>query len=249
MNNTVIGWGNDKQEYADFCLAAAKDENIFINFKRDERYRKILEHVSDELGQKYYELLTEEYKALIPQAFRVNDNLGNPYLMSVPEGNVSPSTLRYLKVLQDLDKSEISGNVVEIGAGYAGMGRLILFLAKNKRKIKSYTAIDLLGPSALQNTYNHDLVKFKSIDFRQMEQMKSDFVISNYAFSELSKEIQKDYLDKVIANAKHGYITYNPGAGWEMSYDELQERLSNTVFNLDFPMVNIGYPENRIITW
>jgi hypothetical protein len=36
-----------------------------------------------------------------------------------------------------------------------------------------------------------------------------DLVISNYAFSELSRDLQKAYLDKVILRAKRGYMLCN----------------------------------------
>lgn len=37
----------------------------------------------------------------------------------------------------------------------------------------------------------------------------SDLLISNYAFSELQREVQDMYLEKVILNSKRGFIIWN----------------------------------------
>lgn len=255
--NQAVGWGDDKQEYADFCLAAANDENLFKNFKQNHIYRRILEHVTPALGWQYYNLLTDETKALIPEAHKIND-ICNPDLMEVPEGPVSPTTLRYLKVVQDLKELNFElESIVEIGGGYGGQACLInafLPCVGDTHRAEGYTVYDLAGPASLQNRYNLFKFDFCAFGFETLEIMKPqkyDLVISNYAFSELNREIQDIYLEKVILPAKHGYLTYNPGQGFEYSLSEIYEILKDKdiKIHLDHPMVESGYPENRIITW
>lgn len=252
-NNRTKGWdGEEKIKYLDFCEKAVTDENLFNTFKQNPNYTSILEHVHSTLAYAYYALLEEEYKNLIPLAAKLNDVTGTPSLISTPQGSISGTTLRYLKVLQDLDKLDsLNGAVVEIGAGYGGQARIILGLSKNKKKITNYITVDLLGPSLLQAKYNSDIKKFKSVDFDVLTTLNPDFVISNYAFSELPKVTQQVYLEKIILNATNGYITYNPGAGWELSYKELFSKLTSKNFQIqtDSPMNEFGYPDNKIITW
>lgn len=251
--NKAVGWGEDKQEYADFCLAAANDENLFKNFKQNPKYTKILEHVSPALGQQYYDLLTDRIKELIPTAHRVND-ICNPILMETPEGLVSPTTLRYLKVIQDLYQTDWKvSTIVEIGGGYGGLAKIMQeFHPFNySEEEDNYVIYDLAGPAALQNKYVYDGRSFEARNFQDIKDEKFDLVISNYAFSELDREIQDIYLEKVILPAKHGYLTYNPGALWEYTYTELFEILKDKNFKIraDHPMVENGYPQNKIITW
>ena len=53
----------------------------------------------------------------------------------------------------------------------------------------------------------------------QLEDRKYDLAISNYALTECKKDIQTEYLNKVVLNSKKGYITAN---------------FVNDCFNLDF---------------
>lgn len=248
----LFGWeGAEKIKYLEACDKILNDENYFKNFKRDSEYTTILEHVSPELGYMYLSLLSDDSKKLISQCSQINDTIGNPILIPTEFGMVSPTTIRYLKVIQDLktifDMSKIK-TIIEIGAGYGGQSRLLLNLFKN---IESYTCIDLKEASNLQNKYNKDLSNFRSLSYsNELSSQKADLVISNYAFSELNKETQKTYIDFIINNCNCGYITYNPGAGWELSIPEVISLLNTKKIQLmqDLPM-NYFYSENKIIYW
>lgn len=247
----LFGWaGGEKLNYLSACELIATDDTAFSNFKKNPAYTPILEHVSVELGYMYLALLNDETKKLIPEAHSINDTKGNPLVMSTPFGVVSPTTVRYLKVLQDLNSifklTEIS-SVVEIGAGYGGQARLLMSFFNN---IKSYTCFDLKEPAQLQNRYNEDLEGFKSFPFSEdLGSIQADLVISNYAFSELTKKVQDTYIEYVLNNCPRGYIMYNPGASWEYPISEVVVRLTKSVdLMLDHPMNNF-YPDNRIIYW
>jgi hypothetical protein len=43
----------------------------------------------------------------------------------------------------------------------------------------------------------------------ELQRNSYDLVISNYALTEIRKEIQEVYLEKVVLPAQRGYITYN----------------------------------------
>ena len=77
----------------------------FLNFKRNEDYRFVLEHVSYEQGREYLEILRSEAPDFVEgvNRFLVNDIVGNPIRFFYEgAGLVSPTTLRYLKVASDL---------------------------------------------------------------------------------------------------------------------------------------------------
>jgi hypothetical protein len=79
--------------------------------------------------------------------------------------------------------------------------------------------------------------------------MKPDLVISNYAFSELSRELQKQYLENVILPSKRGYITWNSSSvGHEKCYsiDELVRAIPNSRIKAEVPNTGVG---NVIIFW
>ena len=42
---------SDNEVYPDFCLKASNDLLLFSNFRRNEVYQQILEHLSKELGE------------------------------------------------------------------------------------------------------------------------------------------------------------------------------------------------------
>lgn len=74
-------------------------------------------------------------------------------------------------------------------------------------------------------------------------------MISNYAFSELTREVQDIYLDRVILKSQSGYITWN-----SLSYDmmdgyalnELLEKIPNSFTIPEEPLTS---PNNCIIVW
>lgn len=204
---------SDYSEYKNVCLEASLDDDVFNNFKRNPHYTPILEHASYDLGLGYIKWLSENnFNTDKLDILKQNDEQGNATLESYPEpfGNISPSTLRYTKVLAELEKlfGSLDGKkIVEIGVGYGGQCKLI----NDYFNIASYTLIDL--PEVLQlskrylSKYNYNNVEFKTLNL--LNQSDYDLVISNYAFSECERSIQLDYVDKVLKNSKNGYITFN----------------------------------------
>ena len=123
---------SDENNFKNICKSACDDDNIFNNFESNHLFTQILEHTTYEQGLGYIneiENLTKINTSLI-EKFKTNDDQGNPKLYSYkePYGNISPSTLRYIKVLNDL--ITLFGNldgmsIVEIGVGYGGQSKII----------------------------------------------------------------------------------------------------------------------------
>ena len=129
-----------------------------------------------------------------------------------PYGTFSPTLLRYLKVYIDLEKNFgplKNLNIVEIGIGFGGQASLIGLLDKPL----SYTFYDIPPVLELAKQFTNKLEvpgNFEFIDGRNPKSSNSDLVISNYAFSELNRVVQDQYLEHVVLPSPRGYITWNP---------------------------------------
>jgi putative sugar O-methyltransferase len=211
----------DKTDYVKSCEDAIVN---FDTFKRDPRYRVVLEHVDFPLSVGYLNEIKKNNPELISNfdKFRTNDLYGSPTLETYGEhGEFSPSTFRYIKVLGDLKNlyGDLTGmKIVEIGGGYGGQCKTICDLFD-----VSYMMVDLKESNDLARLY---LSKFDIhptfIDAHEFmehpQDVESDLLISNYAFSECHKPIQNVYIDGLIKNATRGYITYNRNGGDELIY-------------------------------
>lgn len=218
--------------YINACKKFVEDDQQFNNFKRDVDYLEILEHISKEES----DILISEMKDLKSltkyqiEKFKENDFYGNPYLYDYEKFSlISPSTIRYIKNVLDI-RNFISDfdikNILEIGGGYGGLCKTLSVLIN----YENYLLVDISEVNQLSKKY---LSKFSDIknkiihfDYNQIkinEIENIDLLISNYAFSECSREIQTIYYENLIKNSKTFYITYNNFIKDNMSSDEFIE--------------------------
>ena len=80
-------------------------------------------------------------------------------------------------------------------------------------------------------------------EFRVVE---PDFVLSNYAFSELTRTNQDKYLKKVILNSPRGYITWN---NLSPNGYSLAELISVIPGSQTVPENPLTAEDNTIIVW
>ena len=253
---------SEESYYPFVCRAAVDNTSVFDNFRRNPIYTQILEHVSYEQGLQYLKLIEEmnEKNACFRSdewdKFIKNDNYGNPqtYQYNVNGDNImiSPTTLRYVKVLCDLHRlfpvNKIN-KIVEIGVGYGGQCRVIM---SNFSDVESYTLVDLKVVLDLSRKYLNMFSKSSKIHYMPGEETDScfsDLVISNYAFSELRREIQDMYLEKIILKSKAGYITWNSLGQKEYdsySVEELLKVIPNSFVIEEKPLT---LEDNCIIYW
>ncbi len=242
-------------EYPSFCAKAATKDSIFATFRTNPVYMQILEHVDDIMGQKYLDFIlqTKRFNKQDFETFRQNDWYGGASIRYYREiGYMSPSTLRYIKVLADLIESFGDLNnkdICEIGIGYGGQARIIMSMFD----VKSYTFVDLDSVLSLSKKYlSHFSGLEGKLHFKRMEDLEArdyDLFISNYAFSELRSNIQDIYIEKIIKNAKHGYITFNNIAPKDFNYPlEQYESLFNKHIKIADETPN-SHPLNKILTW
>lgn len=206
---------SDTTKYREVCRLAYEDDTIFGGFKNEDTYIEILEHTSDEQGAKYFSEIKKDNPQLLQgddiSKALVNDMVGNPRKGMYGDMYMSPSTLRYLKILSDLMKQHgtLDGmDIIEIGVGYGGQCLII----SNFFDIKSYTLVDLKEVLNLSEKYLDYFNLDKNFNFYTQDELPDkeyDIVISNYAFSECTKDTQKLYIDKILNKSKHGYMINN----------------------------------------
>jgi hypothetical protein len=195
--------------YENFCKSVSVDNEAFKTFKSNPDLVYMLEHVTYEQGLGYLAEIKRLHPKLLNhiECFATNDSLGSPKVFWYGEinMNMSPTTLRYIKVLADLMTyfGDLSGlDIVEIGVGYGGQCKII----NDYFVPKSYTLIDL--PSVLDLTEKYlECHGIQNMSFKWHSNASYDLCISNYAFTEISRQNQDIYVKNVINNSAKGYIT------------------------------------------
>jgi putative sugar O-methyltransferase len=244
---------SDGTMYSIICKLSVNDSNIYKNFRRYKSYFNVLEHVSKDFGKKYSSLLLAKDPTLKKYRNSKNqNNIGNPLKFYYKNfGFTSPTLLRYLKVLEDLEflfGSIDNKTVAEIGIGYGGQAGTII----QNSKVAKYYLFDLTEVNILASKFlsQLDLINIYSFfDGRDPAPVKSDLLISNYAFSELTREVQEVYINKVILNAKAGYITWNDLGNKQLNSLSLDEILKKIPNSRSINEVPLTAKNNKIIIW
>jgi len=243
---------SDTNIYNIICKLAAEDTKFFNKFKSCEQYREILEHVSRDLGSSYFKELLKDEWIMKRLELILQDGPGLPFKYTYRGiGRVSPTNLRYAKVVSDLHQvfGELENfRIVEIGVGYGGqcVGISKVF------KVASYVMYDLASTLKLAQRYISEMSPNMPIrlgDYTNLIAESFDLVISNYAFSELQRELQEEYFSKIISVSSRGFITYNdisPESFNYINFKEFAERIPGSEIFLENPTTN---EENRIILW
>ena len=198
--------------YLRICEYAASDLEILNTFRRYAEYQIILDHLSRRNGDLCLSQIISDAKIVENLVSTSRLLPGSPLCYYYQElGAISPTDIRYAKILKDLTtlfSLEGIKNVVEIGVGYGGQAAQII----NFMSLDSYTFVDLpevlqLTEKAISNIESETALNFQSPD--SLAPIKSDLLISNYAFSELTKPIQEMYLEKIVRESRRGYMIYN----------------------------------------
>lgn len=250
---------SDQDPYLALVKTAVDNQSDFSRFRRCNEYREILEHVSVQSGDQYLRALrsfgfSEHQLQKNLSAVENFNRVGGPEKYHYKNlGWIAPSLLRYLKV--DAEIVALFGNldgfnVCEIGGGFGGQ----LYVSSRMHRIGSWTMYDLPQVLELQRKFlescgNFSLsrVSFKSgID---IEPMSGDLLISNYAFSELTRGIQEKYITWMFENFSNGYITWNTLSESSLGGFKLEE-LTDSISKLKvLEEVPLTAPGNQILYW
>jgi hypothetical protein len=241
--------------YKRFCKLATTDDSVFNTFKSHPDYVPMLEHVSQEQGFEYLQIIKERNPQLLAhiEKFRENDKLGSPNTSDYNEvGRISPTTLRYIKILSDMIEmfdTLADETIIELGAGYGGQCKII----SDVFAYKSYTIVDLPEVVGLINRClkANKVPNVNAIPLEELTGTEWGLFISNYAFTELPAELQRTYIQRVVNKCTHGYITCNfcgnPTETPSMPKDELLKAINHSCIELDeFPKT---HPSNCLLVW
>lgn len=203
------------------------------NFKRNEDFIYMLEHVMPDMGEEYLEKIQEHkkyenHKELLIKLCRINDIYGQPRRYDFKEFLYTSCTnLRYiffaLRILDHIEEtydslSILPGiDIVEIGCGYGGLCFFLYNIAPIYGiSIKSYSCFDLQEPLMLQEKYlelvrigKKQNIKFCHLESDDWKIENNSFMISTFAFSEINQEIRDKYVEKVLKYVDHGFIAWN----------------------------------------
>jgi putative sugar O-methyltransferase len=216
----LFGWQVPGQPYLEVCDACVDNESNFQSFKQNPQFNGILEHASKENGDRYIQFISELSSFendIVPSldAWRRNDENGGTVKYEYPlYGTFSPTTLSYIynyyRMKQYIPEIDTLKNIVEIGGGYGGQ----CYVISQKVKFNSYTIFDLKEVTRLQSKY----LKRLDIDnvqclypetFSEFQDKTIDLIISTFAWSELSRNVQLYYFMNYISKAKHGFFRCN----------------------------------------
>jgi hypothetical protein len=178
-----------------------------------------------------------------------NDMVGNPpVVIPVESVNLSPTTLRYLKVASDIqryfDLSSVE-TITEIGVGYGGQVRILDTVGIGSK----YNLFDLSPVLMLASRYlDCFLLKgsYSTFTINQCSRKESDLVLSMYALSELPRALQLVYFDKILRHSTKGYLVMNDCWNFDrLSKDEWAKLLNADVL----PEVPQTAPGNYVLLW
>lgn len=231
---------SDIESYKQICIS----DSIFDIFKSNADYQYVLEHLSKEIGQLYFDMI-EDKNTILKSLF--NDSIGSPSIFTYDNIKVSPTTLRYVKTAIDIQKyfgCLLEKRVLEIGGGYGGQYCIFQKLFG----CKHWDIVDLKEVCILIKKYASKLCfdNFTTIPFETLKQNKYDVIISNYAFGECNKNIQNEYLSKVISNSDSGYMTITFNDSSSLSLDEILLSIPKAIVLPENPLT---HHYNKLVVW
>jgi len=214
------------------------DNNDLTSFKQNHNYQYMLEHVNYEQGLKYLNCIrcnSSISEDSIKSFCALNDSIGNPSKLSYGSLSCSPSSLRYIYhahlILKHFQSFNLpSYKLIELGGGYGGLCLAIHQFAPDYNiSIESYTIVDLPSPLRLQQKYLSFMPIQSKLSFVNSETFGKDisdsglFLISNYCFSEISAEFQRNYIKNLFPKVSHGFMAWNMINTYAFGFDFKEE--------------------------
>jgi hypothetical protein len=227
--------------YTSWCNQAriTTEHNLLNNFKSNINVTDMLEHVSYDQGQKYLDIIFKQINKIPIQDIisycELNDKIGGGLKYNYSFITTSPSNFRYilhshliLTHMKSKNNNEV--NIVEVGGGYGGLCLALNHFSKlYDINIKTYNIVDLPEIINLQRLYlsnfnlSFDLKLHNAYQYGSTVEDTNLFLISNYAFSEISNENQQNYIKTLFGKVSHGFMTWNMIPVYNFGFDYTEE--------------------------
>ena len=195
------------------------DDNLFKNFCRTKSICLMISGMNTgQRGDLYIQFIIDSGNGDLilknTALIRKYESVGNPYSDICKFGNTSfrcsdsviPPIFTLIKSKMCFGELPKDMNIIEIGCGY-GINTVIW---NDYLGFKSYTHVDLPEMLLLQEKYvscfGVQNVRYLDPYINLDEINNSDFLISNYAFTELNHDIKLLYINKILKKCKRGII-------------------------------------------
>jgi len=227
----------DYNQYTDYVYSICKTRDL-SSFKTNPNYTWVLEHVNKKQGNEYIYYIKNKTNITeneIKEFCTLNDSIGNPNKEDFGFVTCSPTSLRYIfhahLILTHMSSLNLSSiDIVEIGGGYGGLCLAIHhFSKKYNSSINSYSIVDLHTISNLQKLYLSQLIQSLNINYIDASTFGSSilsqnmFLVSNYCFSEISKEYQAKYIEVLFPKVSHGFMVWNMIPTYDFGFKFIEE--------------------------
>jgi putative sugar O-methyltransferase len=259
FSNSTTRSDSESTPYTDYVEKVSLKPWLVNSFRRDFYYRSILEHVTYSLGKRYYALLSADSKELLSKNLSIRElsKVGSPRRYYYKQIRfISPTILRYALVVQEMEKffgKSLGSRIVEIGVGFGGQFALL----QQSFEFEEYYFYDLTAVQKLAIQFlekaSQSSTKVVMGDASDPSPLMADFVISNYAFSELPYPLQLQYMNNIISKSKNGFMMMNSGrtnltgrSVGKMSLSEICRFIPNAQVIEEFPKTG---PDNYLIVW
>jgi hypothetical protein len=199
--------------WASFCEAFADERISSANFRRTSAVRHIVETVGPVDGQFYAGRISQwAPEFLINSQVETVDTWGDPirwpgWLLGTRRA-FSPTTLRYLATAIWLkQKFQVTPDtaVTEIGVGFGGLAAMNALVSGAVTTLVDLPQVERTAMRMLDETGMGQHARMG----HKVDPPKTDLIISNYAFTELSSELQSKYFTQYIKSSTHGVIISN----------------------------------------
>lgn len=225
-----IGTARAKQ-YQNECIRVATHDKAFSVFKQNSILTKIFEHTTILLAEQYLKEIRRDNPWLLKHIhdFAKNDTVGGGQPQTIGDYLISPSTIKYVGVLNRLIKSFGSledCNIIEIGGGYGGQCKIIYDIYTPA----SYTIIDLNEGLQLTKRYlsefDLDFIAIKpNLEGLPEPNSNWDLCIASYSITEFDTNVQKKYIKRILDCSMMGFIQCN--AKFKLPYGQRSEDVSD----------------------
>ena len=199
--------------WPDACAVLARGESDSRGFRRERAVREVVETLGPSDGRYHAQRIRSIAPNLLTDPrVRAVDAWGDPVrwpgLLLGTRDPFSPTTLRYLSHalwLRDRGLVRPGGTIVEIGVGFGGLAAMNA-IASGARTV----LVDLppVTQAALRMLGETDLGKFAS-PADEGDPPATFCVVSNYAFTELTSDLQDHYIDRYLRASSSGMIVSN----------------------------------------